>query len=249
MNSDQSSQPLIRIGNKKLDYYNGLLIRADYQVHAQLSEEVQKVLPKGAKILDMGCGQGALSMRLSDLGYQMVACDQNVEDFKASGKIPFFSLNFNSSFEIEQFITENENTFDGVLGIEVIEHVENPWEYIRNLKRLVKPGGFIFVSTPNITSWYSRMIFLFTGQFPGFIDPDLIGHINPITPWELNVIANKTDLETIKMRAGGDLALIWINSSLPKTLLSLLFLPFALVARGMVRGWCTIAVFRKKNVL
>ncbi len=245
MNFDQSSQGLIRIGNKRLDYYNGLLIRADYQLHAQLAEEIQKVLPKGSRILDMGCGQGALSMRLNDLGYNLMACDQNVDDFKAVGKIPFHPINFNSPAEIEKFISENQEQFDGVLGIEVIEHVENPWEYIRSLKRLVKPGGFIFVSTPNVSSWYSRMVYLFTGLFPSFVDPDLMGHINPITPWELDMIARKSGLEVIRLRAGGDLPLIWISSSPAKTLLSFLFLPFSLVAKGLIKGWCTIGVFKK----
>lgn len=247
MEFDQSSQGLIRIGNKKLDYYNGLLIRADYNVHAQLAEEVQKNVPKGASILDMGCGQGALSMRLADLGYKLTACDQNVDDFKAQGKIPFHPINFNSPAEVEAFMVANQEKYDAVLGIEVIEHVENPWEYIRSLKRLVKPGGHIFVSTPNVSSWYSRMIYLFTGTFPGFIDPDLIGHINPITPWELEMIAKKSNLDVLKIRAGGDLPLVWINSSPAKTALSLMFFPLSLVARGMIRGWCTIGIFKKRN--
>lgn len=247
MKYDQSSQGLIHVGNKKLDYYKGLLIRADFNLHAQLAEEVQKVLPKNSSILDMGCGQGALSMRLSDMGYKLMACDQNVDDFKAVGQVPFQALNFNSPEEIEKFISSNQEKFDGVLGVEVIEHVENPWEYIRSLKRLVKPGGYIFVSTPNINSWYSRMVYLFTGLFPSFVDADLMGHINPITPWELELIARKSNLEVLKIRAGGDLPLIWINSSPGKTALSLMFLPFALVARGMIKGWCTIGVFKKKD--
>ncbi len=47
------------------------------------------------------------------------------------------------------------------------------------------------------------MAFLFTGQFPGFVDPDFIGHINPITPWEIGVIAEKIDLKIEKIRSGG----------------------------------------------
>lgn len=248
MNFDQSSQKIIGIGNKKLDYYKGLLIRADYNLHAQYAEEIQKRLPKGSKILDFGCGQGALSMRLKDLGYDVTAADQNIEDFKAQGEIPYYPVNFNSSEEVNNFLSKFEGSFDAVLGVEVIEHVENPWEYLRNLKRLVKQEGLILISTPNITSWYSRMIYLFTGQFPGFLDPDLIGHINPITPWELGVISSKIGLKVETMRSGGELPLVWISSSLPKTALSFLFLPFFLIAKGLLLGWCTIAVFRKTDV-
>ena len=248
MNFDQSSQKIIGFGDKKLDYYRGLLIRADFNLHAQYAEEIGKRLPKGSKILDFGCGQGSLSMRLKDLGYDVTASDQNIADFKAQGEIPYFPVNFNSPDEVNQFLTKFEGHFDAVLGVEVIEHVENPWEYLRNLKRLVRNDGLIFISTPNVTSWYSRMVFLFTGQFQGFVDPDLIGHINPITPWELQVISSKIGLKTETIRSAGELPLIWVSTSIPKTLLSLMFLPLSIIAKGLILGWCTMAVFRKTDV-
>lgn len=248
MNFDQSSQKLIGIGAKKTDHYKGLLIRADYQLHAQYAEEIQSRLAPGSSILDFGCGQGSLSLRLKDIGYNVIACDQNKSDFKAEGEVPFHALNFNSSQDLEQFLKDHENQFDAVLGVEVIEHVENPWQYLRDLQRLVKPGGIIIISTPNITSWYSRMVFLLTGQFPGFIDPDFIGHINPISPWEIQVIAQKLNLEIQKIRSAGNLPLVWISGSIPKTMLSFCFFPLSFVARGLLRGWCTMAILRKKNV-
>ena len=186
-----------------------------------------------------------MSLRLKNLGYDVIACDQNVNDFKATNLIPFTPLNFNSRSEVEVFLQNNSESFDLVIGIEVIEHVENPWAYIRDLKSLVKPNGYIFVSTPNVTSWYSRMVFLFTGMFPSFVNPDLMGHINPITPWELNVIGTKLGLSLEKVVAGGDLPVVWINSSIAKSLLSIMFLPLFPIARGLKLGWCTIAIFKK----
>lgn len=238
-------QSFLKISDKKIDNYKGLFIRADKNLHFQIANELSRLLPKGSRVLDFGCGQGALSLRLRDLGYNMIACDQNVQDFKAVNEIPFQPLNFNSPAEMDKFLKENHEAFDAVIGIEVIEHVENPWAYIDNLKSLVKKDGFIFVSTPNVSSWYARMIFLFTGTFPSFIDPDLMGHINPITPWELNVIGKRLNLKLEKMIAGGELPVLWINSSIPKTLLSFLFLPLYPFAKGLKLGWCTIAIFKK----
>lgn len=245
MEYDDSYQGLIKIGNKNLDYYDGLLMRADSKLHGQITDQIEKRLPKNARILDFGCGQGALSIRLAAKGYNLLACDQNVDDFKAKDKIPYYALNFNDSEAVKKFMKENHEAFDAVLGIEVIEHVENPWQYIRDLKSLVKPGGHIIISTPNVSSWFGRMVYLLTGQFPSFFDPDLVGHINPITPWELSVIANKTDLKEAVFIAGGELPILWISGSVIKTLLSLFFLPIYPFARGLKLGWCTIAIFKK----
>lgn len=235
---------LIKIGEKKLDHYQGLLIRADEGLHQQIAEEVTSSLPKGSSILDFGCGQGALSLRLQDLGYKILAADINQKDFLPTN-VPYEVCNFNSAEEVEQFVSKYSENFDCVLGIEVIEHLENPWEYLRTLKRLIKKDGIIVLSTPNTTSWYSRVVFLLTGLFPGFVDPDEIGHINPISEWEINVISKKLDLKTLKVRGAGTLPYIWLNKSPVKTLLNILFLPFFPFMRGEITGWCKLFVLKK----
>ena len=235
---------LIKIGEKKLDHYKGLLIRADEGLHQQIADEIEAALPNGASILDFGCGQRALSQRLQDLGYKVLAADINQKDFLPTD-VPYEICNFNSSEDINAFVKKYSENFDCVLGIEVIEHLENPWEYLRTLKKLIKPNGLIILSTPNITSWYSRVVFFLTGMFPGFVDPDEIGHINPISEWEIGVISKKLNLKVIKSRPAGTLPYIWINKSIVKTLLNLLFLPFFPLMRGEITGWCKIFVLKK----
>ena len=241
---DNSYQNKFKIGAREHDYYQGSLIRADNRLHEQISDILSKKLKPGSKILDMGCGQGALSKRLQDLNFKVLACDTNKADLKVEN-LEFYELNFNSHEEVARFMTEHDSSFDAVIGVEVIEHLENPWDYIRSLKKLTKKDGLIIVSTPNVSSWYSRMIFLFTGKFPGFVDPDLVGHINPITPWELNVIAEKSQLKVEKFYAGGDLPIVWLSPSFLKSCLNLIFLPIYPFTSGLKLGWCTIAVFRK----
>lgn len=238
------SSKFIKIGNKKPEYYKGLLIRADEKLHEQIAENVKKHLEPGSTILDLGCGQGALSMRLNDLGYKLLSVDMNKEDFQAKD-IPYEVCNFNSSSEVESFLSRHHEEFDCVLGIEVIEHLENPWEYVRMLRSLVKKDGLIVITTPNITSWYYRVVFLMTGLFPTFVDPDEIGHINPISDWELRVIARKSNLKEVSLVPSGTLPLLWINSSIAKTALNLIFLPLFPFMRGELTGWCKLAIFKK----
>jgi 2-polyprenyl-3-methyl-5-hydroxy-6-metoxy-1,4-benzoquinol methylase len=160
--------------------------------------------------------------------------------------VPFEQVNFNDKQAVVAFIKKHENSFDLVLGVEVIEHVENPWEYVRTLKAMVKPGGHILISTPNTTSWLSRMIFLFSGRFHQFTEDDLsYGHIAPITTHHLNIILRKEAFEEITTESAGLLPPFWLRSNgklIFFNFLNLFFYPFM---RGVKRGWCIITTAKK----
>ncbi|MBE0449074.1 MAG: class I SAM-dependent methyltransferase [Actinobacteria bacterium] len=229
---------------KPLQYYKGIRIKADIGLHDQLADIIRATLPEDSKILDYGAGEGALSQRLFDLGYRVYSVDIDRESFKA--QTPFERLDFNNPADIVSFKKKHANEFDLVLGIEVIEHVENPWQYIRDLKSLVKPGGWISISTPNITSWYSRVNFFFKGRFHQFECGDRhYGHINPITEDELRLICEQSGLLVEKMMPGGWLPRLWLSRS-PKVLLANLFgFLGSFFMRGTYDGWCIIALIRK----
>ena len=77
---------------------------------------------------------------------------------------------------------------------------------------MTKPGGLILITTPNTTSWLSRLIFLISGRFHQFSDGDLsYGHISPITPWELNMIMSDSGVDNITVAPAGTLPPIYIT--------------------------------------
>src|SRR4029453_14716321 len=49
----------------------------------------------------------------------------------------------------------DSNAADLVVSLETIEHVENPWAFMRGLARIVKPGAWLAPTTPNQLSWLS----------------------------------------------------------------------------------------------
>jgi 2-polyprenyl-3-methyl-5-hydroxy-6-metoxy-1,4-benzoquinol methylase len=237
----------IFIGKKKTEFYNGLKMMADLGLHKQVCERLIAELPIGSKILDFGAGQGALSERLVDAGFEITSVDIDDANFK-SKKSTFVKVNFDSQESIMNFVDNNKEKFDAVLGIEVIEHVEDQWNYVRQLMNLLKPGGLILITTPNTTSWLSRLIFFFTGKFHQFSDSDLsYGHISPITEWELRLNLKYANAKSINTYPAGTLPPLYLTGFNKFSLLNLLILPLRLFMKGTKDGWCIMLTARKEN--
>ena len=233
------------LGSPKTEYYKNLLMKADIGLHEQIISHIRKNVPVGSVILDFGAGEGAMSQRLVDSGYKVIAIDMDIEHFKLTD-VEFFQVNFNKTEEIKQTLDKYNSYFDAIIGIEVIEHVENPWEYIRMVKSMVKDNGYIFISTPNITNWLSRFKFLFTGRFMGF-DTDSLsyGHISPISEFELRLILETAGFKNIKIYKGGASPTIWVTKNFMYNishLFSLFFYPFM---KGIKSGNCIFSIAKK----
>lgn len=238
-------KPFVLSMKKSVQYYKGICIMADTGLHDQIAEIIAATIPQGAFILDFGSGQGAMSQRLHDMGYRVLSVDIDRENFKAETE--FLQLDFNEPSQLENFLHHHAGAFDMVLGIEVIEHVENPWQYVRNLKALTRPGGFILISTPNITSWYSRLNFLRRGRFHQFEDIDRsYGHINPVSADELTFILSSLDLAVVKLVPGGWLPRLWYPGSLRGLLLNLFGFLASFRMRGIWQGWALICLAQRK---
>lgn len=235
----------IFFGRKRVEYYKDLVINADLGLHEQIAVQLARYLPDGGSVLDFGAGHGALSARLFDMGYDVTAADTNLDVFKAAGQVKFEQLNFDRVDEVERFVTFHRESFDVVCGIEVIEHLEDPWHYVRNLKSMLKPGGIMILTTPNVTSWLSRLIFLFRGRFHQFADVDLdYGHIAPISAFELDLILKREGMQRMEMFPAGTLPPLYF-SSLRMTLISLVALLLRPFQSGILDGWCLMVVARK----
>ncbi len=130
------------------------------------------------RILDMPAGNGLVSAQLRERGHDVTSADINSE------RPDYVYVN------MEQPLPFDDASFDVVVCLEGIEHVVEPHSLIREICRVVKPGGHIVVSTPNVQSLYSRLEFLLTGTSFQF-DPRFSrhprgrlvdrGHISPVS--------------------------------------------------------------------
>ena len=135
------------------DYrYKGIRIQTYPELHFKAAELVRKFVPPGSSVLDLAAGEGALSFRLKDQGYK-VACTTWNRKVKAS--LPeVFVVNLDRDFKPADV---GGREYQCVLGIEIVEHVENPAAFLRNVHALLADQGVFILSTPNIESAFSRI--------------------------------------------------------------------------------------------
>ena len=112
--------------------------------HLQFLDE----MPKGRTLLDVGCGTGIFLHEAEKKGYQPWGLDFSREDIKVGqGR---FGLKNLFAMGIEGFSKKNKSKrFDIISFFEVIEHMDQPADFLSKVKKLLKPGGLIVLSTPN----------------------------------------------------------------------------------------------------
>jgi len=106
----------------------------------------------GLSILDIGCGAGLLSEPLARLGASMTAIDpsrRNIEVAKDHAAKARLSIHYHR-LSIEALAREG-TVFDAVLAMEVLEHVSDVGNFLRQASRMVRPGGMLAAATLNRT--------------------------------------------------------------------------------------------------
>ncbi len=109
----------------------------------------------GRRMLDLACGRGTTTRLLSGLGYRVTATDYRVPPPLPAGVERIGGVDLN------HFLPFQPAVFDAVDLVEVIEHIENQPQLIREIHRVLRPGGRVLISTPNILNMVSRLRFLF----------------------------------------------------------------------------------------
>jgi SAM-dependent methyltransferase len=143
-------------------------------------------LPRGL-VLEAAAGTGILARRLTDMGYRVVSTDIEAKENLQAG-LNFFLSDLNGDFAVKS------GAFDLCACLETIEHLENPWHFVRELARVLRPGGRLILSTPNIDYLTCKLCFLLRGNFyPFFGDWQyrVIGHITPLSKYYLKRILEK----------------------------------------------------------
>merc|ERR1719228_2178910 len=123
---------------------------------------------EGLRIVDIGCGGGILSESLARLGASVTGldpCVPNIEAAKAHA-VKDSQLLANLTYmplTAEEFLEQNQDgpPFDALVASEVIEHVDNPQQFVNTCSKLVNEDGSLFFTTINRTtkSWLEQIYY------------------------------------------------------------------------------------------
>ena len=122
---------------------------------------VQTLIPQRSRVLDVGCGNGQLSgMLMHNRNCDVVGIEPHAE--RASVGIQRGLNIINGLFTAE--LAQTLGKFDIVLFGDVLEHLADPTELLLLCHRVLRPGGSVVVSVPNVAHWAIRTSLL-RGRF------------------------------------------------------------------------------------
>lgn len=155
--------------------------------------------PSDKKILDLGCGKGRFCRKIKDAGFP------NIIGAEPSTKLIEIARENNKDVEFFQASATNlpfeDNEFDFLISIEVLEHIPDTEGAIKEMKRVLKPGGKLFIMDKNILSLHPLYF------FPTFLWKRFLEYKNRwfypshfsfkekyFIPWKLNKILKRQNM-------------------------------------------------------
>jgi ubiquinone/menaquinone biosynthesis C-methylase UbiE len=144
-----------------------------FQRHLFAYQHILKKHFMGQHVLELGCGEG----------YGIELLSPHVETYLAVDKKRPSRIAFNDRVLFKHCLLPiltgiGDNTFDTVICFQVIEHIENDNRLLQEIKRVLKPGGSLFLTTPNQLTSLTRNPFHIREYLPAQMQALIAGHFN-----------------------------------------------------------------------
>jgi len=109
----------------------------------------------GPDVLEVGCGTGEFLAAASDAGHRVTGLDLSQEAVTyARRRHPGLDVRC-ATLDSDDLRPES---FDVVAGFHVLEHVADPVGLLRQMTRLLRPGGLVYVRVPNLDTWFRHVL-------------------------------------------------------------------------------------------
>jgi 2-polyprenyl-6-hydroxyphenyl methylase/3-demethylubiquinone-9 3-methyltransferase len=151
---------------------------------------------EGLRFLDIGCGGGLLSEPLARLGASVVGIDpaeRNVRTAEVHARQSGLEIDYRAT--TAEALAEAGATFDVVLNMEVIEHVDNVPLYMKSCAALVKPGGLMVVATINRTPRAFALAIVGAEYVLGWLPRGTHDYRKFLTPEEVTALVTRNGMK------------------------------------------------------
>jgi 2-polyprenyl-3-methyl-5-hydroxy-6-metoxy-1,4-benzoquinol methylase len=162
-------------------------------IHRMVAEAIDRHDIRGSRVFDVGCGRGSLRAVLQ----------HRFAEYRGLDAVLY--AGFPNAAEFTHVDLDRENwgvesgSGDLVVAVETIEHLENPWAFLRQLAALAVAGGWVMVTTPNQLSVLSLMTLVLKRRFSAFQDADYPAHRTALLESDLRRVARACDLEVVEV--------------------------------------------------
>jgi len=188
---------------------------SDDRIYGMVTEALNQRDARGETIIDLGCGNGNLLPFVRGRFDRYIGVDA-IRHEGFPGDAEFIA----SDLDHGQTLLPDACA-DVVAAVEIIEHLENPRAFLRELTRLTRPGGWVIVTTPNQLSLLSLLTLVVKHRFSAFQDAHYPAHLTALLEVDLRRIAAECNLIEIAISYSRKGRLVLTPWHYPESLASL----------------------------
>lgn len=153
----------------------------------------------GGRLIDVGCGSAGLWRLLAPRFTTYCGLDAvRYQGFPIDAEFHQMDLDGLHDFTTASWPIAPREA-DVVTAVETIEHLENPWAFMRSLVEMARPGGWVVVTTPNQLSVLSLATLITKRRFSAFQDVHYPAHRTALLEIDLRRAASACGLELVEL--------------------------------------------------
>lgn len=189
------------------------------QIHGEM---YWPILQKAHRVLNIGSGYGFLEEyynKKSDKQFEIVG--NEIGKYRLDNFVGGEVCTIN--FATDEIPTDMLGTFDIILGLHILEHINNPVEYLKRIKPLLCKGGKLYIEVPNLNSFLCEL----SNEYDEFFY--LYEHVSYFTEKTLSLVFENAGYKNIKTYTkeiySVENHINWIRTGKPFTKYNQMFLP------------------------